>query len=162
MPTETLILDILANMLDAFYAGTFSPVRDYLLETLDEGSPDHLLTESGVWRGTLGEWLEVGPGLVRRVPVERVELVDRKPWERRRVRRKDNYCWWGFSYKMTEMQDMGHMYFSKDTLPQEFFANTKDSGNASRWYYYDTPELALADASRRAIAWARLTGKETA
>lgn len=132
----------LTNLLDAFYSGNFSPIRDYLLELLDEGSPDYLLTLSGVWRGTLAEWLEVGPGLVRRVPVGRVELVDREPYE------INSRLIWHFC------DTCGR----SDRLPNDWDVKEQRSS-----VFYDTPELALADASRRAILWARGEAtKETA
>lgn len=138
----------LATLLDLHYAGEWSPVRDYLLDLLPEGSPDYRLTESGVWSGTLAEWLEVGPGVVQRVPLVRAELTDRKPHVGRR------YAWWGYSFKLPDIDHENSPWRIKDGLPQEFFAEKR---HPSTWHNYDTEELALADASRRAIAWARRT-----
>lgn len=147
MTATTIDPATLATLLDLHYAGEWSPARDYLLDLLPEGSPDYLLTESGVWRGTLAEWLEVGPGLVQRVPVGRVELVDRKPHVGRR------FAWWGHSFTLSNITPEDSPWRLKDTLPQEFFAEKRHP--TSTWHNYDTLELALADASVRAIRWAR-------
>lgn len=152
--------DTLTALLDTHY--DVQPLDDYdcallvdrLIDALPDGHPDVELTRSGVWRGTLAGWLEVGPGLVQRVPLVRVELTDRKPW----LSEEMGYAWWGYSIKLSSLDSRDHPWRLKDTLPQEFF---REKSYSNTWHYYKTLELALDDASRRAIAWARSNAKET-
>lgn len=151
--TTTTTPAVLADMLDAFYLGHWSPVRDYLLDLLKEGSPDYLLAESGVWRGTLADWLRDGPGLVRRLPVVRVELTNREPCHRM------SKFYWYVARSAKRLVEVDYCD-NEDLLSEWFPEENSDSSRVSAWIPYDTRELALDDASRRAIAWAR-NAKET-
>lgn len=150
----------LTAILDAHY--DVQPLGDYdralltdqLIDALPDGHPDVELTRSGVWRGTLADWLRDGPGLAQRVPLVRVELVDRKP----SFVGEMGYAWWGYSFELPFIYDVDNAWQLPDRMPQEFF---RDKRYPNSWHYYDTLELALDDASRRAIAWAR-NAKETA
>ena len=149
---ESSMREMLLHIIDAHYDEPDEPSHrvvwiDLALDHVGD-SADVELARSGVWSGTLAEWLEVGPGIVRRVPLGRVELTDRKPHVGRR------FSWWGHSFKLPDHTPEDRPWRLKDTLPQEFFSKKRDP---STWHYYDTEELALADASRRAIAWARRT-----
>jgi len=149
---ESSMRQMLAGVLNAHYLEPDEPSHravwiDLTLDHIGD-SADVELARSGLWSGTLAEWLKVGPGIVRRVPLVSVELTDRKPHGGKR------FAWWGHSFKLTDLMPEDRPWRLKDTLPPEFFAEKKYS---STWHYYDTEELALADASRRAIAWARRT-----
>lgn len=150
---EEAMRQMLLRILDAHYIEPDEPSHRaaWIDVTLDHvgDSADVELARSGVWSGTLAEWLEVGPGIVRRVPLARVELTDRKP-----CILNNFFCWWGHSFKLSDLSSFDKPWGLKDTLPQEFFAK---KWHPNTWHYYDTGELALADVSQRAIAWARRT-----
>lgn len=71
--------DLETALLDAHYQGDPVARFAWLGWCEDNGVKLTEVGITGVWRGTLAEWLEVGPGLVQRVALERVELVDREP-----------------------------------------------------------------------------------
>ena len=154
---ESSMREMLLRILDAHYAEPDEPSHraGWIDLTLDHvgDSADVELARSGVWSGTLAEWLEVGPGLVRRVPVGRVELVDREP-----KRLEILYVWYIYKKAWLLVEaPLEHPEFMRD-LPNEWFS---EIDNRHTQLPYDTLELALADASRRAIAWARLMGEPT-
>lgn len=154
--------DTLTALLDAHY--DVQPLSDYdralltdqLIDALPDGHPDVELTRSGVWRGTLAEWLEVGPGLVQRVPLVRVELMDREPKIPTVYDHvgKGRIGWWPWNESVNSRTTTR----GKEDLPHDWFEESQQQA----WIRYDTRELALDDASRRAIAWARSKAKETA
>jgi len=165
--TDTLresMRQMLLRILDAHYEDPDEPSHRavWIDLTLDHvgDSADVELARSGVWRGTLADWLMVGPGLVRRLPVGRVELVDREPRPRPGPS-MTGHAWWGNSFKLPDIDATDRPWQISDGLPHEFFADKK---HPTTWHFYDTLALALDDASRRAIAWARgaTEGKETA
>lgn len=119
---------------------------DLLIDALPDGHPDVELARSGVWSGTLAEWLDVGPGIVRRVPLVRVELTDRKP----DIFRSGGANWF-VNRKIKRVLECDEL----DDLPLEWFPDFDEDYHFRA--EYDTDELALADASQRAIAWARRT-----
>lgn len=141
--------DTLGGLLAAHYAGEATPALDYLLDMLPDGHPDVELARSGVWRGTLAEWLEVGPGIVRRVPLVSVEVTDRKPRKPEMYIGKRRIAWWPWDEKRNARTTTR----GEEDLPHDWFEKSEQQ----KWHYYDTDELALADASQRAIAWARRT-----
>lgn len=142
---------MLSHILDAHYAEPDEPSHRavWIDLTLDHvgDSADVELARSGVWSGTLAGWLEVGPGIVRRVPLMRVELVDRKP---KIVYEKLH--WWGYSYRLWSIGDVAREFAATEghVLPQEFFL---DEPRAATFHEY----IGDSDASQRAIAWARRT-----
>jgi hypothetical protein len=139
--------DLETALLDAHYQGDPVARFAWLGWCEDNGVRLTEVGITGVWRGTLADWLEVGPGLVRRVALERVELSDREPeyddehadWIREELAGK--YSW--FAYQHLELPY---------ALPAAWFRKRD-------WYPYDTRQDAIDDASRRAIRWARGQGQ---
>jgi hypothetical protein len=89
---ESSMRQMLAGVLNAHYAEPDEPSHRavWIDLTLDHvgDSADVELARSGMWSGTLAEWLEVGPGIVRRVPLVRVDnpFVWAVDFKRREVR----------------------------------------------------------------------------
>lgn len=149
-PMTIATADLETALLDAHYQGDPAARFAWLGWCEDNGVR---LTEAGitgVWRGTLADWLSVGPSLVQRFALERVEFSDREP---------SGTCWWAYSVPLQNMTDpvleirMREVMRLKDTLPSEFF------GEFGVWKEYPTRQEAIDDASRRAIRWARGHGQ---
>jgi len=146
-PVTTPTIDMETALLDAHYQGDPVARFAWLGWCEDTGVRLTEVGVTGVWRGTLAEWLDVGPSLVRRVALERVELVDREP---RKVWGKPH--WWGYSFPIGDCNkhDFEHQAY---VLPNEFFTDKKKPNGYHEY-------LGDGDASRRAIRWARGQGQE--
>lgn len=146
----TATTDLETALLDAHYAGDPAARFAWLGWCEDNGVRLTEVGITGVWRGTLAEWLEVGPGLVQRVALERVELVDRVP----ELSTARKYSW----FINRRIKRLIEIEFSDpDDLPLEWFPEYLED-----FIYltaYPTRQDAIDDASRRAIRWAREQGQ---
>lgn len=96
---------------------------------------------NGVWTGTVAAWWHLGPLLVQLMEVQELRFTDICPAS---CNMSDTFNW----YILNWFHD-GYPRRSMD-LPRDFFEEADEP-----WATYDTEAEALADASRRAIAWAR-------
>lgn len=158
MTTATTNME--TTLLDAHYQGDPVARFAWLGWCEDNGVK---LTEAGitgVWRGTLAEWLDVGPSLVRRFALERVEL-DREPQYFSHPRDQFYAKWAWYECHSLSLKDPFTFLVLRTgpgrNLPGEWFQETTRKWN--RWRTYPTRQDAIDDASRRAVRWARGQGQ---
>jgi len=128
---------------------------DMLIDELSDDHPDIELARYGIWSGTTTEWGKNGPGIVRRVPLVYVTLTDKKPSYTENTRTymevlRGKYCWFMSGGKWDDATTALDIFYH---LPPEWHPEGQRYWVAAG----DTEELALAEASKWAISWARRT-----
>lgn len=104
------------------------------------------ITINGVWTGTVAQWWHVGPLLVQLCEVQEVRLTGKMP-----DFDSQSGSSWGW-YIARPFKDMAWLD-DAEFLPSEFWDELDEEERCYQWY--PNEKAALADASRRAIAWAR-------
>lgn len=103
-------------------------------------------------RCTCADWMQHGPALVRRQPIERVVLIDCKPWQRGAA-----FEWWRFDSNDNGVNRSDYPCY----LPDIIFRHLNKPWSIE-WSRYSTEPAALDALSDACLAHARQTEPATA